>query len=131
MSGPAQPEPGVSVVVAAHTLDRWDDIVAGLRALAHQTVPPVETILVVDHNPQLLVRAREAFPDVAVLDNPRTAGASGARNTGIAHARGSVIAFVDDDQDGEIDSAYVHETGTDEWTEIDPDSVETPDTSAL
>ncbi len=78
-------------------MDRWDDIVAGMDALARQTVPPLETILVVDHNDTLLARARDEFPDVRVLDNTRTGGASGARNTGIAQAKGSIIAFVDDD----------------------------------
>jgi GT2 family glycosyltransferase len=84
-------------------MDRWDDIVAGMHALAHQTVPPLETILVVDHNATLLARARDELPDVHVLDNPRTAGASGARNTGIARATGAIIAFVDDDATPEPD----------------------------
>ena len=101
VSRPAQPE--VSVVVAAHTLDRWDDIVDGMDALARQTVPPRETILVVDHNEELLTRAREHFPGVHVVANTRTGGASGARNTGIARATGSVIAFVDDDARPEPD----------------------------
>jgi GT2 family glycosyltransferase len=74
-----------------------------MRALAHQTVAPLETILVVDHKERLLARAREAFPDVRVLENPRTGGASGARNTGIANAKGSIIAFVDDDARPEPD----------------------------
>ena len=103
MSGPESPSSLVSVVVAAHTMDRWHDIVAGMGALAHQTVPPLETILVVDHNATLLARARDEFPDVRVLDNVRTGGASGARNTGIAEAKGSIIAFVDDDARPEPD----------------------------
>jgi GT2 family glycosyltransferase len=116
VSRPERLSPEVSVVVAAHTLDRWDDIVAGLDALAHQTVPPVETILVVDHNPELLARARAAFPAVRVVDNPRTGGASGARNAGIALAKGAVIAFVDDDARPEPDwveqllAAYVDDS---------------------
>ncbi len=101
MSRPTQPD--VSVVVAAHTMDRWDDIVAGMHALAHQTVPPLETILVVDHNERLLAQARDEFPDVRVLANVRTGGASGARNTGIAEAKGAIIAFVDDDARPEPD----------------------------
>ena len=84
-------------------MDRWDVIVAGMDALAHQTVPPLETILVVDHHDGLLARARDEFPDVRVLDNLRTGGASGARNTGIAQAKGSIIAFVDDDATPEPD----------------------------
>jgi len=78
-------------------MDRWADIVAGVDALAHQTLPPLETILVVDHNDALLARARAGLTDVRVLDNPRTGGASGARNTGVAAARGTVVAFLDDD----------------------------------
>ena len=47
-----QPAPDtVSVVVCAHTKDRWDDIVAGQAGLAEQTFPALETILVIDHNP--------------------------------------------------------------------------------
>jgi glucosyl-dolichyl phosphate glucuronosyltransferase len=97
------PRPEVSVVVAAHTMDRWADIVAGLDALAHQTVAPLETILVVDHNDALLARARDELAGVRVLENPRTGGASGARNTGIAQAKGSIVAFVDDDARPEPD----------------------------
>jgi GT2 family glycosyltransferase len=95
--------PDVSVVVAAHTLDRWADIVAGVEALAHQTVAPLETILVVDHNDELLARARAELRGVRVLDNLRTGGASGARNTGVAAARGAVVAFLDDDARPEPD----------------------------
>lgn len=101
MSAPEPPEPApgpaVSVVVCAHTMDRWSDIVAGMAALARQTAPPVETILVVDHNPELLQRATEAFPEVRVVPNTRRSGASGARNTGVALAEGTLVAFIDDD----------------------------------
>lgn len=103
MSEPARSEPDVSVVVAAHTMDRWADIVAGVDALAHQTVPPLETLLVVDHNDALLARAREELTGVRVLANSRTRGASGARNTGVEASRGAVIAFLDDDARPEPD----------------------------
>jgi len=96
-----QPEPltplTVSVVVCAHTMDRWGDIVDGVAALRSQTSPPVETILVVDGNSTLERRAAEAFPDVNVIANRHKSGVSGARNTGVAHAKGEVIAFLDDD----------------------------------
>ena len=41
------------------------------------------------------------------------------------------VAFVDENQDGEVDAVYTHDITTDEWTEVDPSTVETPDTSAL
>ena len=100
----AEPAPDtVSVVVCAHTTDRWDDIVAGQAALADQTFAPLETILVIDHNPALLARAREAFPGVRVMENSGRGGASGARNTGVAVATGDVVAFLDDDARPEQD----------------------------
>jgi glycosyltransferase involved in cell wall biosynthesis len=87
--------PLVSVVVCAYTEDRWDDIVAALDGCAAQTLPPLEVLLVVDHNDALLARA--ASLGVTVLENDRTRGLSGARNVGIAAARGEVVAFLDDD----------------------------------
>ena len=93
----------VSVVVCAYTLDRWADIVAGVEALAGQSVPPLETLLVIDGNPELLSRAHDAFPQVRVVANTRAKGISGARNSGIAEAKGAVVAFLDDDARPEPD----------------------------
>ncbi|WP_380175266.1 glycosyltransferase family 2 protein [Kineococcus sp. DHX-1] len=90
--------PTVSVVVCAYTLDRWDDLVAGLAALRHQTRPPLEVLLVVDHAPDLLARARTGLaPGVTVLENVFERGLSGARNSGAAVAGGDVLLFLDDD----------------------------------
>jgi GT2 family glycosyltransferase len=99
----AASSPEVSVVVCAYTLDRWSDIVAGIEALADQTLPPLETLLVVDGNPELLARAQDAFPHVRAVPNVHAKGISGARNTGIVEAKGGVIAFLDDDARPEAD----------------------------
>jgi glucosyl-dolichyl phosphate glucuronosyltransferase len=104
VTGPSRPdELDVSVVVAAHTMDRWDDIVTGVEALAQQTLAALETILVVDHNDDLLARARSELPAVRVVENLGPRGVSGARNTGIAEAKAPVIAFLDDDARPEPD----------------------------
>lgn len=88
----------VSVVVCAYTEDRWDHMSEALASVARQFAPALETILVVDHNDSLLTRARQAFePAVRVVASDGGPGLSGARNTGIAAARGEVIVFLDDD----------------------------------
>lgn len=87
----------VSAVVCAYTLDRWNDIVDAVRSIEGQETQPLETVLVVDHNPELLARARRELPAVLAVENVESRGLSGARNSGIAASRGEVVAFLDDD----------------------------------
>ncbi len=94
--------PRVSVVLCCYTLKRWDDIARGVSAVGAQTLRPEVIIVVVDHNDELLTRAAAELPgltDVAVevIANADDQGLSGARNTGIRHARTEAIAFLDDD----------------------------------
>lgn len=93
----SQTATGVSVVVCAYTLDRWDDLQAAIDSLRQQSVLPREIIVVIDHNARLFQRACEQWPDHVVLENAEAQGLSGARNTGVAAATGEVIAFLDDD----------------------------------
>jgi len=86
-----------SVVICCYTERRWDDIVDAVKSLTEQTVTPHEVLLVVDHNEDLRRRAESAFDTVKVLANNRSRGLSGARNTGVDHAAGEVVAFLDDD----------------------------------
>ncbi len=89
--------PRVTVVVCSYSTERLDLLQTCLRSLEAQVRQPDETLLVIDHNGALLERARELFPQISVIANDRQRGASGARNCGIAHARGEVVAFLDDD----------------------------------
>jgi glycosyltransferase involved in cell wall biosynthesis len=87
----------VSVICCTYTEDRWDDLVAAVESVQRQTFAPYEIIIVIDHNPCLLELARCKLPGVVVVENKEQRGLSGARNSGIAVARGKVIAFLDDD----------------------------------
>src|SRR5436190_12490052 len=89
--------PDFSVVICAYTLDRWDDLTAAIAAVQKQTVAPHEVIVVADHNPNLQARAIAELPNVTVVPNHEPAGLGGARNSGLAAATGSYIAFLDDD----------------------------------
>lgn len=93
----------VSVILCAYTEKRWDAMVAAIQSVQQQTFPAGEIILVIDHNPALLERARARIPGVLVIENSEAQGLSGARNSGIAAAQGAWLAFLDDDAVAEPD----------------------------
>ncbi len=86
-----------SVVICAYTEERWDDVLAAIGSVRVQDLPPQEIILVVDHNPALYSRLRNALADVVVVENRFQRGLSGGKNTGVGIATGDVVAFLDDD----------------------------------
>lgn len=94
---PIARSPDISVIICAYDEARWNDLASAIQSAQRQNVPPVEVIVVIDHNPKLLKRVWEAFPDVVAVENRDLPGASGARNSGAAIARGAVVAFLDDD----------------------------------
>jgi GT2 family glycosyltransferase len=98
-------EPTLTAIICAYTLERWDDVQAAVESLRRQSRPVDEVVLVSDHNPELLDRARAAFPDVVCVGNSGARGLSGARNTGVLVATGDVLAFLDDDAAADVDWA--------------------------
>jgi len=86
-----------SVIVCAFTKRRWPDLLAAMESLTCQTRAAEEIVVVVDHNAELLARARAELPMARVVANRYAAGLSGARNTGVRAAHGDVLAFMDDD----------------------------------
>ena len=93
----------ISVIICTYTQERWDDLLASVKSLQQQIALPGEIIVVVDHNTRLLERAQAHMPGVVVIANTEAQGLSGARNRGIAVAKGSWIAFLDDDAMAEPD----------------------------
>ena len=96
------PQSDVSVVVCAYKDDRWDDLTACIASIHSQTVQPREIVVVVDHNPSLLLHA-QSLARVAVVENQQSRGLRGARNSGVAHSSGKVVAFIDDDAIASVD----------------------------
>ncbi len=91
-----------SVVVRSYTEERWDYLVEAVNSLYAQTRVPDEVVVVVDHNPALLARVQQAFPTAKTVAS-ESRGSSGAWNSGIHHASGDVVAFLDDDAVAERD----------------------------
>ncbi len=89
--------PKISVVIAAFAMERWDDLREAVMSVQAQTIQVLETIVVIDHNAALLVRAERELQGVIVVPNAGSKGASGARNSGVAVSQGDIVAFLDDD----------------------------------
>jgi cellulose synthase/poly-beta-1,6-N-acetylglucosamine synthase-like glycosyltransferase len=113
----------VTVIIPTFSLDRWDQLVEAVSSVEAQTCPPLELIVCVDHNTELLRRCTERWADrastagfpILVVPNRfaqgeevarrhqrahgsiRRFGAGWNRNTGAELARGEIIAFMDDD----------------------------------
>src|SRR4051794_11475203 len=87
----------ISVVICAYADERWPDVRDAVASVRAQSLAPRETIVVIDHNPALLERARRELAAVTLVENHEARGLSGARNSGLALARGEIVAFLDDD----------------------------------
>ena len=97
----------VTVVICAYTEDRWVTLRRTIDATLNQTRFGDEVIVVVDHNDALLAQCYEHLGDFTVVPNHHNRGLSGARNTALDAAHGSIIAFIDDDAiplDGWLDA---------------------------
>lgn len=93
----------VSVIICAYTEDRWQDLIAAVASVQRQTMPPREIILVIDHNTCLFERVQAHIAGVITIENSEARGLSGAKNSGVAIARGNLVAFLDDDATAEPD----------------------------
>src|SRR5579884_4539065 len=93
----------VSVVICSYTEERLDCLLAAVRSVQQQTQLAFEIIVVIDHNDCLLHQLRELLPGIAVLANQAEKGLSGARNTGFLAAKGTIVAYLDDDARAEPD----------------------------
>ncbi len=92
--GSGGPRPKVSVVIV--TRDRPALLADALRGVERQTVPPLEIRIADDGRPPL-----EALPEIRGLEVTLLytygAGPAAARNAAARGARGTVLAFLDDD----------------------------------
>lgn len=87
----------VTVVIGAHTEQRWPYLVRAVESALSQVPRPESVVVVVDHNDTLLHRVAAELPAVTAVANAFQRGASGTRNTGVQHARTPLVAFLDDD----------------------------------
>jgi len=95
----AKKAPLVSVIVPTH--NRPELLPRALESLAHQRLQDFEVVVVNDAG-QDVSKIVEAFdrpegPRFRYLTNPKNLGLAGTRNAGLRAARGTLVAFLDDD----------------------------------
>ncbi|MFR9749923.1 glycosyltransferase family 2 protein [Nocardia sp. 004] len=100
------PPGGTSVSVVLCTLGRAETLATAVAAVLHGQIRPAREVIVVDNAPAsgCTVRALAEFDDprLRIVAEPRR-GVSWARNTGVAAATSTVVAFTDDDVAAEPD----------------------------
>ncbi|MGC2639232.1 MAG: glycosyltransferase family 2 protein [Acidobacteriaceae bacterium] len=101
-SSEAVAQPLVSVVIP--TYKRTQQTIDAVESVFAQTAADLEVIVVDDGSPdgsgdilETLFRQRAEFAGRLFLHRQQNQGASVARNTGAAHARGEYLAFLDSD----------------------------------
>ena len=87
----------IAVIICAYTEERWNDLVDAVESVQRQSLLPDDIVIVIDHNPSLLVRVQDRFKGLIIVENANTQGLSNARNTGIAATKADLLAFLDDD----------------------------------
>ena len=92
----------ISIIIPCYTAERFTDLAALLDSIRAQTYKHIETLIVVERSPQLAdsiskyIADRE-YPGMRVLYNEGPWVVSASRNLAISQAKGSIIAFIDDD----------------------------------
>jgi len=100
---PPSPErPLLSIVVTSYTKRRLKDLIDLINSIKLQSYSNIETIIVIEKSKNLYYKinvflAENAYQFITLIFSSNTLGISEARNLGIKHARGNIIAFTDDD----------------------------------
>lgn len=86
----------VSVIIPVHKVERY--IAATIYSVLEQTYPDFELLIIDDESPDKSVKIAQKIADPRIkIIHQKNRGLAGARNTGIRHAKGEYIAFLDGD----------------------------------
>ncbi len=98
-------KPFVSVVMPIYNVEKH--LEQAIQSVLRQTLQDFELILVDDCSPdrcpEICDKYAEIYEKVSVIHHEKNQGLSGARNTGLEHAKGKYIWFMDSDDYVDID----------------------------
>tara|TARA_A100001391_G_scaffold93375_3_gene61939 strand:+ start:19945 stop:20991 length:1047 start_codon:yes stop_codon:yes gene_type:complete len=102
------PMPTVSVIIPVDNAQRF--LADAIQSVLGQSFPDFELIIVNDGVTDARLRERERFRDwrIRIIHHGAHLGRAAARNTGINHARGDFIAFLDADDVWKNDKLMRH-----------------------
>ncbi len=89
----------VSVIIPSR--DRPQLVCRAVRSVANQTLKSIEILVVIDGSDDNTVKELEQMdiPELKIIPLPMSVGAAGARNIGVEQAKGTWVAFLDDDDE--------------------------------
>lgn len=91
----ASPVPLVSVIMPAYNAEKY--VLEAVHSILNQDYEPVEILLIDDGSSDSTVDlVKQAAPQVHIIQQTN-AGVAAARNTGLRHAHGELICFLDAD----------------------------------
>ncbi|GAB4542731.1 MAG: hypothetical protein Tsb0014_35790 [Pleurocapsa sp.] len=86
----------ISVVVPVYNVEKY--IALTIKSVLNQTYPHFELLIIDDESPDRSVEICRQFSDPRIkIISQKNRGLAGARNTGIRHAQGDYVAFLDGD----------------------------------
>ena len=86
----------VSVIVPTYNVEQY--IASTIRSVLEQTYSNFELLIIDDESPDRSVEICQQFEDPRIkIISQKNRGLAGARNTGIRHASGDYLAFLDSD----------------------------------
>jgi len=103
----ASPSPTVSVVMPVYHVEKY--VAEAIRSVLSQTYTDLELIIVDDGGRDGSIAICESFDDPRIrILRQENRGLAGARNTGIAAARGRYVALIDSDDVWEVEKLALH-----------------------
>lgn len=100
--------PKVSVIMPVYNVERF--VADAVSSVLAQSFADFELLIIDDQSPDGSIAICESFEDprIHIIRHEKNRGLAGARNTGVRHAQGDVLAFLDSDDCWHADKLKRH-----------------------